>query len=48
MSAEELGPQETPEVEADGYYGEEELEDGELDLSFLDEDEQDEAADKSK
>lgn len=32
------------EPEADGYYGEEELEDGELDLSFLDEDEQDEAA----
>ena len=31
-------------VQADGYYGEEELEDGELDLSFLDEDEQDEAA----
>lgn len=31
------------EPEADGYYGEEDLEDGELDLSFLDEDEQDEA-----
>lgn len=25
------------EVEADGYYGDDELEDGELDLSFLDE-----------
>lgn len=30
------------EPQADGYYGDEELEDGELDLSFLD-DEEDEA-----
>lgn len=35
-------------VEADGYYGEEDLEDGELDLSFLDEDDQDEAAGHDK
>lgn len=39
-------PKDDAAVEADGYYGEEELEDGELDLSFLDEDEQDEAAGK--
>jgi hypothetical protein len=30
--------------QADGYYGEEDLEEGELDLSFLDEDAQDDAA----
>lgn len=41
-------PQNDTNVEADGYYGEEELEDGELDLSFLDEDEQDEVAGDAK
>jgi hypothetical protein len=50
MAADEAPEEEIedPKAEADGYYGEEELEDGELDLSFLDEDEQDEAAGKAK
>lgn len=41
----ELAAADATEVEADGYYGEEDMDSEELDLSFLDEEDDDEAAD---
>lgn len=35
-------------TQADGYYGDEPLDDGEIDLSFLDEKDGDKPADSSK
>jgi hypothetical protein len=34
----ETNKPQTDEIEADGYYGEDDMDDEELDLSFLDED----------
>jgi hypothetical protein len=39
MNEDEIKPQD--EIEADGYYGDDEAETEELDLAFLDEDEED-------
>jgi hypothetical protein len=41
-------PEEVESTEADGYYGEDEMNDEELDLSFLDEDDDSEMAKDDK
>jgi hypothetical protein len=41
-------PAENEEVDADGYYGDDEVGDEELDLSFLDEEDDDDGAKDEK
>ncbi len=43
MDEEKVQNDELEERDADGYYGDDELEDDELDLSFLDEDDKTDA-----